>query len=165
MEAMDVVIETPKGSAQKFNYDPESNFFRLKKVLPMGMVFPYDFGFIPGTKGEDGDPLDILIISEFPSFPGCIISCKIIGGIKAEQKERNEKTSIRNDRFMAIPETSLMFREITEVKDLPGKIIEELKAFFVNYNEIAGKLFKPTGIINARTAFRMVKENKDKNRG
>ena len=165
MEAMDVVIETPKGSAQKFNYDPESNFFRLKKVLPMGMMFPYDFGFIPGTKGADGDPLDILIISEFPSFPGCIISCKIIGGIKAEQKERNEKTSIRNDRFMAIPETSLMFREITEVKDLPGKIIEELKAFFVNYNEIAGKSFKPTGIINARTAVRMIKQNKDKNRG
>ena len=89
----------------------------------------------------------------------------MISVLSQVQKERNEKTTIRNDRFMAIPETSLMFREITEVKDLPGKIIEELKAFFVNYNEIAGKSFKPTGIINARTAFRMVKENKDKNHG
>ena len=102
MDPIDIVIETPRGSSQKYDYDPESKFFRLKKILPGGMVFPYDFGFIPDTKGEDGDPLDILIISEFNSFPGCIITCRIIGGIKATQLERDKKEPVRNDRFMAV---------------------------------------------------------------
>src|SRR5882724_761988 len=85
MFSIDVVIETPKGSAQKYDYDPSTHFFKLKKILPSGMMFPYDFGFIPGTRGEDGDPLDIIVISEFQSFPGCKMKCRVIGGIKAEQ--------------------------------------------------------------------------------
>ncbi|MEJ7588557.1 MAG: inorganic diphosphatase, partial [Ferruginibacter sp.] len=82
------MIETPKGSAQKYTYDSTTKFFRLTKILPAGMVFPYDFGFIPETMGEDGDPLDSMIISEFPSFTGCMISCRVIGGIKATQSEK-----------------------------------------------------------------------------
>ena len=61
---MKVVIETPKGSAQKYDYDFNDHFFDLKKILPAGMMFPYDFGFIPGTKGMDGDPLDVILISK-----------------------------------------------------------------------------------------------------
>ncbi|HMG83849.1 MAG TPA: inorganic diphosphatase [Ferruginibacter sp.] len=92
MKIINVVIETPKGSAQKYDYDKKTGFFKLEKILPAGMVFPYDFGFIPDTKGEDGDPLDVLVFSEFCSFPGCMIECRLIGGIKAEQsKEADSK--------------------------------------------------------------------------
>ena len=64
MQTLTAIVETPKGSAQKYDYDPKNKWFKLKKIMPAGMVFPFDFGFIPDTKGEDGDPLDIIIISE-----------------------------------------------------------------------------------------------------
>src|ERR1700743_668040 len=99
MASIDVVIETPKGSVQKYDYDDKTHFFKMSKILPSGMVFPYDFGFIPDTKGEDGDPLDVIVISEFNSFPGVMIKCRVIGGIKAKQSEEDGKM-IRNDRFL-----------------------------------------------------------------
>ncbi len=143
MDCVDVVIETPKGSAQKYDYDPASHFFKLKKILPSGMVFPYDFGFIPDTKGEDGDPLDVIVISEFCSFPGIMIKCRIIGGIKAEQsEEKGKKKLIRNDRFLAIPKCSNIFEKIRTISDLPDNILNELEQFFINYNRIEGKEFK-----------------------
>ena len=117
MGCVDVVIETPKGSSQKYDYDPETHFFKMKKILPSGMVFPYDFGFVPDTKGEDGDPLDVIVISEFHSFPGCMIKCRIIGGIKAEQSgEKGKKKMIRNDRYLAIPKCSNIFEKIKDIE-------------------------------------------------
>src|ERR1700744_2611763 len=104
MPSLEIVIETPKGSAQKYDYDPKTHFFKMKKILPSGMVFPYDFGFVPGTKGEDGDPLDMIVISEFNSFPGVVIKCRVIGGIRAEQSAGSgSHKMIRNDRFLAVP--------------------------------------------------------------
>lgn len=99
METVTTIVESPKGSGQKYNYVPEINCFKLTKVMPAGLVFPFDFGFITDTKGEDGDPLDIIIISEIVSFPGCCMDCRVIGGIKALQTERNGET-VRNDRFL-----------------------------------------------------------------
>jgi inorganic pyrophosphatase len=151
MSSYDVVVETPKGSAEKYDYVPNTPFFKMSKILPAGMVFPYDFGFIPKTKGEDGDPLDVIVISEFNSFPGVIISCRIIGGMKAEQSENEgSKKMIRNDRFIAIPKSSNIFQEINEVKDLPKQIIEGLEGFFVDYNKLEGKKFKAVKIMNAK---------------
>ena len=68
-----VVIETPKGSRNKYDYDPDCDCLELATVLPEGMSFPYDFGFVPSTLGEDGDPLDILILMDAPVVPGCVI--------------------------------------------------------------------------------------------
>src|SRR4051812_38265137 len=70
---LNVILETPKGSRNKYSYDNEKELFRLKKVLPVGAVFPFDFGFIPGTVGEDGDPLDVLLFMDEPVFPGCLV--------------------------------------------------------------------------------------------
>src|SRR5437762_12327764 len=126
-----VIIETPKGSAQKYNYDAKNKWFKLKKVLPEGMVFPFDFGFIPGTKGGDGDPLDVIIISELKSFPGCVMDCRIIGGITAEQTEKGK--TVRNDRFLAIPEVSELFAKVKSIEDLPKDVIRQIETFFINY--------------------------------
>jgi inorganic pyrophosphatase len=162
MNCVDVVIETPKGSAQKYDYDPESHFFKLKKILPSGMVFPYDFGFVPGTKGEDGDPLDVIVISEFCSFPGIMIKCRIIGGIKAQQSEPGKKKMIRNDRFLAIPKCSNIFEKIKSIEDLPDKIVKELEDFFVDYNQIEGKEFKALKKMDAGEARKLLAPgNKD----
>lgn len=151
MSSVDVVVETPKGSAQKYDYVPHTPFFKLSKILPAGMVFPYDFGFIPGTKGEDGDPLDVIVISEFNSFPGVIIKCRIIGGIKAEQsKKEDNKEMIRNDRYLAVPKCSNIFQDIAEVKDLPKHVMTELEEFFVDYNKLEGKTFKVLKMMGAK---------------
>lgn len=157
MACVNVVIETPKGSSQKYDYDPKTHFFKMKKILPSGMVFPYDFGFIPDTMGEDGDPLDAIVISEFNSFPGVVIKCRIIGGIKAEQSvEKGEKRMIRNDRFLAIPKCSNIFENVESMKDLPGQIMDQLEAFFVEYNKLEGKVFKALEKMDPREAQRLI---------
>lgn len=161
MKTVSVIIETPKGSTEKYNYDPETHFFKLSKVLPAGMVFPYDFGFIPDTKGEDGDPLDVIVISEFHSFPGCLMDCRIIGAFIAEQSEgKDKKKMIRNDRYLAIPESSGIFSGFKSINDLPDQIVTELETFFKNYNELEKKKFRPMGIIKPPKALDQIKKSR-----
>ena len=156
---VDVVIETPKGSSQKYDYVPKTPFFKLSKILPSGMCFPYDFGFIPKTKGEDGDPLDVIVISEFKSFPGVIIPCRIIGGMKAEQsEEKDSKKMIRNDRFLAVPKCSNIFQEVEKMSDLPKQITDELEEFFIEYNKLEGKKFKALDKIGPKEAQRLIED-------
>ncbi|MGI8951946.1 MAG: inorganic diphosphatase [Chitinophagaceae bacterium] len=156
METINIIIETPKGSTEKYDYDKDSGFFKLKKILPAGMIFPYDFGFIPKTKGEDGDPLDIIVINEFRSFPGIMIECRIIGAIIAEQTEKGN--TVRNDRFIGIPIQSKTFEKIKSAEDLPKILMDELQEFFITYNELSGKKFKPLKILNSKDAFKLIKK-------
>ncbi|HLX93460.1 MAG TPA: inorganic diphosphatase [Puia sp.] len=155
---MKVVIETPKGSVQKYDYDHKDHLFDLRKVLPSGMMFPYDFGFIPGTQGEDGDPLDVIVISEFNSFPGCRMSCRIIGGMKAKQS--GDGKTVRNDRFMAIPHCSGIFQNIKTVDDLPNDIFKQLEEFFVDYNKLEGRTFKCLGKLSPKSAEKIIEKQK-----
>jgi inorganic pyrophosphatase len=149
------MIECPKGSNQKFDYDPAEKRFKLNKILPAGLVFPFDFGMIPGTKGEDGDPLDIIVISEGSTFPGCLVDCRIIGGLKAEQTERNGH-KVRNDRFIGIPDVSQLYSNINTLEELPQLLLDLLEAFFKNYNGQAGKKFKVTARLNAPQAAKLL---------
>ena len=165
MATFEIVVETPKGSALKYDYDPGTHFFKLKKILPSGMVFPYDFGFIPDAKGEDGDPLDIIMISEFASFPGCMIKCKIIGGFKAQQSEKpGNKKMIRNDRFLAIPKCSQIFQNIESINDLPKDIIKQLEEFFVDYNKIEDKEFDVISKLDGAEAEKIIDSNMAENK-
>jgi inorganic pyrophosphatase len=158
MTNIEVVIETPKGSAQKYDYDKKTHFFEMKKILPSGMVFPYDFGFIPDTKGEDGDPLDVIVISEFNSFPGVMIKCRIIGGIMAEQTDDKSKKMIRNDRFIGVPKCSNIFEKVKTIDDLPGQIIDDLEEFFVDYNKLEGKKFKAIEKMDPKSAHKLIEK-------
>src|SRR6476660_5284343 len=78
------IIETPKGSRNKFKYDPESKLFMLGGLLPEGMMFPFDFGFVPSTLGEDGDPVDMMVLMDAPAHCGCLIDVRVIGLIEAK---------------------------------------------------------------------------------
>src|SRR5687767_782444 len=82
---LNVIVETPKGSRNKYNFDFELGLFRLKKVLPAGAVFPFDFGFIPSTCGDDGDPLDVLLLMDEPAFAGCVVEARLLGAMEASQ--------------------------------------------------------------------------------
>src|SRR3954464_9304827 len=100
-KCLNVVIETPKGSRVKYSYDEKTGMLELKKALPEGMVFPFNFGFIPGTKAEDGDPLDVLVVNEESLLSGCLVKARLIAIIEAEQKEQ-DGTKVRNDRLVAM---------------------------------------------------------------
>ncbi|PWT97039.1 MAG: inorganic pyrophosphatase [Bacteroidetes bacterium] len=157
------IIETPKGSSQKYDYDEKTDKFKLNKILPSGMVFPYDFGFIPKTKGQDGDPLDIIIISEFGSFPGCLIPCRVLGSMRAVQSEEaGHKKMIRNDRYIAVPEEAEMYDGIKTVSHFPPKILKEIEDFFIQYNKLQGKKFVLEEQIEADEAIKMIESNKKK---
>jgi inorganic pyrophosphatase len=159
MSTIDIMIETPKGSREKYHYDADNRVFHFKKALPPGMHFPYDFGLIPGTEGEDGDPLDALVISEFRFFPGCMVCCRLIGGMLANQEEDRKK--VRNDRFFFIPEISVQYAHVNAIEDLPKEEIRQLEQFFVNYNKIEGKIFTPLKTVDAKKAFELIQKQDD----
>ena len=93
-EALQVIIETPKGSRNKYAFDESQGMFLLKKVLPAGMAFPYDFGFVPSTRAEDGDPVDVLVLMDEPAFVGCLLQCRIIGVIEGEQGKKKSASAM-----------------------------------------------------------------------
>src|ERR1700758_2382069 len=108
-----VVIETPKGSRNKYAFNPNEGVFELKRVLPAGMEFPYDFGFVPSTRADDGDPVDVLVLMDEPAFAGCVLKCRIIGVIEGEQGTK--KTRIRNDRIVAVEKDAHSWADIKSV--------------------------------------------------
>lgn len=150
------MVETPKGSANKYGYDPKYGCIELAKTLPEGMTFPFDFGFIPSTMGGDGDPLDVLLLMDFPAVPGCVVNARLIGCIKAHQKEKDKKAT-RNDRFIAVAEDSRLWADVKALSDLRFGLLEEVEAFFVQYNKLAGKKFVPLGRCESKKALELVK--------
>lgn len=136
-----VVIETPRGSRNKYSFDPDCNCMQLSTVLPEGMVFPYDFGFIPSTLGQDGDPLDVLILMDQPVVPGCIVRTRLIGAIEAEQKEKGESWT-RNDRIIAVATHAQTHEDAKKISDLRPHLITEIKEFFVTYNKLRDRKFR-----------------------
>ncbi len=141
--ATNVIIETVQGSRNKFKYEPATASFALSKILPCGAVFPFDFGFIPSTVGDDGDPLDVLVLMDVPAFPGCRVPCRLVGVLEAEQVEDGKAE--RNDRLIAIAEASHDHKDVRSLKDLNPHLLKEIEHFFVSYNQMAGKEFKVLG--------------------
>jgi inorganic pyrophosphatase len=152
-----VVIETPKGSHNKYKYDDDLAALRLSTVLPEGMAFPYDFGFLPGTVGGDGDPLDVLLLMDEPAFPGCVIPSRLIGVIEAEQAEA-DKGATDNHRIVAVPLKCKVYSDCKSLKKLNGDRLHEIEQFFVSYNRTRGKCFKVTHIGGPRRAERFARD-------
>ena len=139
-----VIIETPANSRNKFAYDPDQRIFALKKVLPAGMVFPYDFGFLPQTLAPDGDPIDVLLLMDEPAFPGCAVRARLIGVIEGEQLDGKKK--VRNDRLIAVAEANHQYANVRKLKDLPSQWMKEVQDFFVNYHNLEGKKYRLLGM-------------------
>jgi inorganic pyrophosphatase len=150
-----VVIETPKGSRNKFAFNQDDHIFELKAVLPSGMEFPYDFGFVPSTKADDGDPVDVLVLMDEPAFPGCVLGCRLIGVIEGEQVDGKQK--IRNDRIVAIEQGAHSWADIKTVDDLGKEFSRELEEFFVNYHRLSGKRYRVLGLKGPERARKLVK--------
>ena len=153
---LQVIVETPKGSRNKFAYDEKQSIFTVKKVLPAGMTFPYDFGFLPRTQAPDGDPIDVLLLMDEPAFPGIAVRARLIGIIEGEQIEGKKKN--RNDRLLAVAEMNHEYAYIKKLSDLPKQFVHELEEFFVNYHQLEGKQYKLLGCKGADVAMRAIKD-------
>lgn len=162
---LDVIIETPRGRRNKFKFDENTGRFRLWKVLPAGSSFPYDFGFVPDTRAEDGDPLDVLLLMDESAFPGCVVQARIIGVIQAEQEEDGQ--SVRNDRVIAVAKDAHDYAHVRHIKDINPNLLRELEQFFISYNQVRGRHFRVLGSKGPRIARKLVeaamtKSKKDK---
>jgi inorganic pyrophosphatase len=154
-QTIQVIIETPKGSRNKYAFDPEQKIFQLMKMLPAGMAFPYDFGFIPSTLAEDGDPTDVLVLMDEPAFAGCLLQCRVVGVIEGVQgkKKKNE----RNDRIVAVEQENHSYANVKHVDDLGKEFVRELEEFFVNYHKMLGKTYSIVAVKGPREARRRIK--------
>ena len=155
---LQVIVETPKGSRNKFFFDVDQEIFSLKKVLPAGMVFPYDFGFLPKTLADDGDPIDVLLLMDEPAFPGVLVPSRLIGVIEGEQIDGKKR--IRNDRLVAIADANHMYANVRKLDDLPKQFLRELEDFFVNYHQLEGKEYKLLGCKGIAEAETLIKKAK-----
>jgi inorganic pyrophosphatase len=151
------VVETPKGSRNKFDFNTDTGFFELGSAMPAGVEFPFEFGFVPGTLGQDGDPLDLLILMDAPTFSGCVVKARLIGVIEAEQKEKGGGKE-RNDRLIAVAVQSRRHERVRSLKELPEELLREIEHFFISYNELKGKEFVPLGRFGPKRALKLLKQ-------
>jgi inorganic pyrophosphatase len=150
------IIDTPRGSRQKYKFDAASGLFKPSRILPEGLHFPCDFGFIPGTVGEDGDALDVALLSEGPSVVGCLMTVRLLGVIRA--KQIHGRKTIRNDRFLAVPVTPVNKPAERDLRDIAHAKLDALERFFIVYNQIQGRTFRPMGRTGGKAAATLLRD-------
>ena len=151
-----VVVETPRGSRAKFDYDPKLKTFTLSKSLLTGLTYPHDWGFVPSTKADDGDPIDIMVVHDAATFPGIVLTCRAIGILQIEQKTKG-KTE-RNDRLFAVPRDSHSEQALKDVSHLSKPIRQELEKFFKATDELEDKKLTIIGWKGPKAAVQAIKD-------
>jgi inorganic pyrophosphatase len=149
-----VVVEAPRGSRAKFKYDPTDQTFKFARPLCLGTAYPYDWGFVPGTRAEDGDPLDAMVYHDMSTYPGVIIPSKAIGVVRLIQKEKGEKWE-RNDRLIVVPSDEKRWDDATA---LEKRVHQELEQFFVIVVMMTGKKVHLEGWEGPKAAKALIQE-------
>jgi inorganic pyrophosphatase len=152
-----VVAETPRGSRAKFAYDPKLETFIFSKSLLTGLTYPHDWGFVPSTKADDGDPLDIMVIHDATTFPGIVLTCRVIGILRIEQKSKGKAE--RNDRLFAVPRHSHSEQGLRDVRGLSKPIQQELEKFFIATDELEDKTLEIIGWKGPKIATKAIKDS------
>jgi len=153
---LNVIVETPKGSRNKFKFDERLECFKLSKVLPAGSAFPFDFGFLPQTAAPDGDPLDVVILMDEQAFPGCLVQARLVGIIRAEQGSNGRR--VRNDRLIAVAAAESNYEKLRTHRDIDARLLSEYEHFFVSYHSIKGKKYRVRSIKGPRRAMQVLKK-------
>jgi inorganic pyrophosphatase len=130
--AVHVVIEAPRGCGAKIKYEPKLGAFSFGRALPLGLTYPFDWGFVPSTQAEDGDPLDALVLTDVSSYPGVVVPCRLLGAVLLDQKDDESRKRERNDRIVAVPLGSDRFHDSTSPEDLSKRLREEIEHFFLD---------------------------------
>lgn len=144
-----VVVEVPRGSRVKLKYEPKDAVFTFDRALATGLAYPYDWGFIPGTMADDGDPIDAMVLGDEPTWPGVVIPAKLIGMIRLSQRPLGKRTRQRNDRIVAARADDV--RRYGE-RRLPRKQLEQLEEFFIAASKLPRDRLNVEGWSGARAA-------------
>lgn len=154
------VIETPMGTRHKFAFEPEYDAMLLRQTLAEGLTWPYDYGFVPQTLGEDGDPLDVLVLNDTPLFPGCVQQTRLIGVVLL-QKDGEE-----NDRLIACPQptpgTALPVDSFQEIEDIPEAMLHGIVRFLIEYSAEEGHKINFKGTASKANAFDCVRTGRER---
>jgi inorganic pyrophosphatase len=142
--SVNAVIEAVRDTRNKFKYDPSLGLFIHDNALAPGETYPFDFGFIPSTTADDGDPIDVLVLMDEPAFVGAVVPARLVGVIEATQSEKDSEP-VRNDRLLAVARKSHIYRDAKALNDLPTALVEEVEHFWVTYNQLKGREFTPIG--------------------
>jgi inorganic pyrophosphatase len=155
-----MVVETPRGSSLKFRYDADVEVFKVSRALALGITYPFDWGFIPGTKGDDGDPVDALAIHDASTYPGMVLECRIIGVVAIDQKA--ERGRERNPRLILIPTWNDRLAEFEKVSGLPKRLRQEVEQFFLSATFFTGKDVKLKGWHGPKVARELLRSSQQK---
>ncbi len=158
-----VVIETPKGRRNKFDYDPRLEAFTLGGLLPEGLSFPFDFGFVPSTVADDGDPIDVMVLMDEPAHVGCVLRVRLIGVIEAEQTDDGKTTE--NDRLIGVAVHSYSHENIRSITEVSKSLLDQVEEFFISYNRSRGKKFKVSGVHGPSKAVKRLQQAIDGYKG
>ena len=134
-----MIVESPRGSRAKFKYDTQSGLITLSRPLPAGLTYPYDWGFVPGTRAQDGDPLDAMVIWDCSSYPGVLLRCRPLGVLRVEQRNRGSGQRERNDRLLVVPVKAARGESLRRIHDLHARVRAELEHFFAASVAFEGK--------------------------
>ncbi|MGA2910513.1 MAG: inorganic diphosphatase [Candidatus Microgenomates bacterium] len=155
-EIINTVVEIPKGNHNKYEYDEKLDEIRLDRVLYSSVFYPVDYGFIPETRADDGDHLDVLVIISESVFPGCVVSVKPIGVLDMEDE------SGRDYKIVAVAEKDPRNKHIDAISDLPDHFKKEVQNFFETYKKLENKWVKIKGWVGKREAYKIIGESKEK---
>jgi len=159
-EAFRVVVESPRGSILKLKYDPELGVITLSRPLITGLAYPYDWGFVPSTRGPDGDPLDAIIMWDGVSYPGIVLVCRAIGVLRLEQTNPTSHKRERNDRIAVLPTKAPRCDSVRSVSDFSDRIRHELEQFFLAAVTFEGRDVTFHGWGSAREAMDLVRSSR-----
>jgi inorganic pyrophosphatase len=157
--SINVVIESPRGSPLKFEFDPKAAAFEVARPLPLGMSYPFDWGFIPSTRAADGDPVDAMILNDAPTYPGIVVRCRPIGMVELEQTESDSKPEL-NNRIVLLPQWR--DKSFEEASDLPADVRAQIESFFVSTAKFTDKHVRIKGWASAKNAMRFVDAHRRK---
>lgn len=155
--SVNIVVESPRGSTAKFKYDTETGAIMLSRQLPAGVVYPYDWGFIPSTRAADGDPLDAMVLWDSASFPGVVLPSRLIGILRVEQTTVANPAPEHNDRVFAVPVKAPRLDHVRTIFDLPERVRLELEQFFVSVVAFEGKVLRLRGFDGPAEADRVLR--------
>ncbi|MCU1363171.1 MAG: inorganic pyrophosphatase [Acidimicrobiaceae bacterium] len=147
MDTVNVIVEIPRFSQNKYEYDHDAHTIKLDRHLLVAMGYPAEYGFIPDTLGGDGDPLDALVITEFPTFPGCLIESKVLGMcVMTDENGRDEK-------LICVPGYDKKWRDANDIGDVPKEILDRISHFFTVYKDLdEGKWVKVENYVGREEA-------------
>ncbi len=149
-----MIVEIPKNSSNKFEYDPAARTFRLDRALYSPMHYPADYGFVPGTIAEDGDPIDVLCLIDHPTFTGCLIEVRPVGVLDLVDQTTTDH------KIIAVPVKDPRFEQVTTIQNLPPHVIREFEHFFTIYKELENKVVETRGWHDLDHAVEVIKASR-----